>query len=55
VSCPQVRLADMRLPIKERPLGFDEYPIFHQFNKTPPPYGSASMMTEAMKSEKPYP
>jgi anaerobic selenocysteine-containing dehydrogenase len=55
VTCPQVRLADLRLPVKERPLGFDEFPIFHQFNKTPPPYGSASMMTQAMKSEKPYP
>jgi formate dehydrogenase (coenzyme F420) alpha subunit len=54
VTCPQVRLADLRLPIKEHPLGYDEFPIFHQF-KTPPPYGSASMMTKAMKSEKPYP
>jgi len=54
VTCPQVRLADLRLPVKEHPLGYDEFPIFHQF-KNPPPYGSASMMTEAMKSEKPYP
>ncbi|MEW6666276.1 MAG: molybdopterin-dependent oxidoreductase [Thermodesulfobacteriota bacterium] len=55
VTCPQVRLADLRLPIEEHPLGYHEFPIFHQFGKTPPPYGSASLMTEAMRSEKPYP
>jgi anaerobic selenocysteine-containing dehydrogenase len=54
VTCPQVRLADLRLPIKEHPLGYEEFPIFHQF-KTPPSYGPASMMTRAMKSGKPYP
>jgi anaerobic selenocysteine-containing dehydrogenase len=55
VTCPQVRLADLRLPQEENNLGWDEFPIFHQFAKRPPPYGSASLMTEAMKTEKPYP
>ena len=55
VTCPQVRLADLRLPQEENNLGFDEFPIFHQFAKRPPPYGSASLMTETMRSEKPYP
>jgi anaerobic selenocysteine-containing dehydrogenase len=55
VTCPQVRLADMRLPQPENNLGYDEFPIFHQFAKRPPPYGSASLMTETMKTEKPYP
>ncbi|MDR2018421.1 MAG: molybdopterin-dependent oxidoreductase [Syntrophobacterales bacterium] len=55
VTCPQVRLADLRLPQEENNLGYDEYPIFHQFGKRPPPYGSASLMTETMRSEKPYP
>lgn len=55
VTCPQVRLADLRVPVEEKSLGYDEYPIFHQFNKRTPPYGSASMMTEAMITEKPYP
>jgi len=55
VTCPQVRLADLRLPIKENALGYDEFPVFHQFGKTPPPYGSASLMTETMRTEKPYP
>lgn len=55
VTCPQVRLADLRLPITEKALGHDEYPVFHQFGKTPPPYGSASMMTGTMISGNPYP
>jgi len=55
VTCPQVRLADLRLPQEENNLGWDEFPVFHQFAKRPPPYGSASLMTEAMKTEKPYP
>ena len=55
VTCPQVRLADLRLPQPENNLGYDEFPVFHRFGKRPPPYGSASMMTETMKSGKPYP
>jgi formate dehydrogenase (coenzyme F420) alpha subunit len=55
VTCPQVRLADLRLPIKENALGYDEFPVFHQFGKYPPPYGSASLMTDTMRTEKPYP
>lgn len=55
VTCPQVRLADLRLPQEENNLGYDEFPVFHQFAKRPPPYGSASLMTETMKTEKPYP
>ena len=55
VTCPQVRLADLRLPQEENNLGYHEFPVFHQFGKRPPPYGSASLMTETMRSEKPYP
>jgi len=55
VTCPQVRLADLRLPIEENALGYEEYPVFHQFGKRPPPYGSLSMLTETMKTEKPFP
>jgi anaerobic selenocysteine-containing dehydrogenase len=55
VTCPQVRLADLRLPIKENALGYDEFPVFHQFGKYPPPYGSASLMTDTMRTENPYP
>ena len=54
-TCPQIRLADLRVQVEENNLGHDEYPIFHQFGKRTPPYGSASMITEAMISEKPYP
>jgi len=55
VTCPQIRLADLRVPVEEKSLGYHEYPVFHQFRKRTPPYGSASMMTEAMITEKPYP
>ncbi len=55
VTCPQIRLADLRVPVEEKNLGYEEYPVFHQFGKRTPPYGSASMMTETMITEKPYP
>ncbi|NLL21491.1 MAG: molybdopterin-dependent oxidoreductase [Firmicutes bacterium] len=55
VTCPQIRLADLRVPVEGNSLGYDEYPVFHQFRKRTPPYGSASMMTETMITEKPYP
>jgi anaerobic selenocysteine-containing dehydrogenase len=55
VTCPQIRLADLRVPVDEPNLGYDEYPIFHHFGKRTPPYGSASMLTEAIISEKPHP
>jgi len=52
-SCPQPRFADLRLPIEEKNLGYDEFPVFHQF-KNPPPYGSASLMAQTMITGKPY-
>ena len=57
VTIPMVRLADMRLPdkIEGNALGFDEFPVFHQFGKNPPPYGSSSLMSEAMITGNPYP
>ncbi len=55
VTCPQIRLADLRVAVEEKNLGHEEYPVFHQFGKRTPPYGSASMMTEAIITEKPYP
>jgi len=57
VSCPMIRLADMRLTdkIEGNALGYDEFPVFHQFGKNPPPYGSSSLMTEAMVTGNPYP
>ena len=54
-TCPQIRFADLRVPVQANNLGYDEYPIFHQFGKRMPPYGSASMMTETMITGKPYP
>jgi anaerobic selenocysteine-containing dehydrogenase len=53
-SCPQPRFADLRLPIEEKNLGYEEFPVFHQFGTRPPPYGSASLMAETMVTGKPY-
>jgi len=55
VTCPQVRFADLRVPVEENNLGYDVFPVFHRYMKRPPPYGSASLMAETMRSEKPYP
>ncbi|GAB6904355.1 Molybdopterin oxidoreductase (modular protein) [Desulfosarcina cetonica] len=57
VTCPMVRLADMRLPdnIEGNALGYDEFPVFHQFGKNPPPYGSSSLMCDTMITGNPYP
>lgn len=57
VTCPQIRLADLRLTdkIEGNALGFDEYPVFHQFGKYPPPYGSSSLMADTMITGNPYP
>ncbi len=54
VTCPQVRFADLRVPVEENNLGYDEFPVFHRFMKRPPPYGSASLMAETMITGKPY-
>jgi anaerobic selenocysteine-containing dehydrogenase len=55
VTCPQPRFADLRLPIEEKNLGYNEYPVFHQYGSRPPPYGSASMMAHTMLTGNPYP
>ena len=54
VTCPQVRFADLRVPVEENNLGYDEFPVFHRFMKRPPPYGSASLMAETMITGRPY-
>jgi anaerobic selenocysteine-containing dehydrogenase len=54
VTCPQVRFADLRVPVEENNLGYDEFPVFHRYMKRPPPYGSASLMAETMITGKPY-
>ncbi|EFK09325.1 molybdopterin oxidoreductase, partial [delta proteobacterium NaphS2] len=55
VTTPMLPLTDMRLPVEEKPLGAEEFPVFYQFGKRPAPYGSSSLLTEAIIKEKPYP
>jgi formate dehydrogenase (coenzyme F420) alpha subunit len=54
-TTPMLPLADLRLPLDEKPLGAIEYPVFYKFGKRPAPYGSPSLMTDAILREKPYP
>ena len=51
VTCPQVRLADLRLPVDEHPLGYEEYPIFHQFGKHPAvTFPDTNLLLEGIKN-----
>jgi len=54
-TTPMLPLADLRLPLDEKPLGGVEFPVFYQFGKRPAPYGSPSLLMDAIISEKPYP
>ncbi len=42
-------------PMKKTPSGTMNFPYSTSSARRPPPYGSASLMTETMRSEKPYP
>ena len=55
VTTPFLPLADLRLPLDEKPLGANEFPVFYKFGKRPSPYGSPSLLTESIIKEKPYP
>ncbi|MDP2718544.1 MAG: molybdopterin-dependent oxidoreductase [Dehalococcoidia bacterium] len=54
-TTPLLPLTDLRLPLDEKPIGADEYPVFYKFGKRPAPYGQAMLLTETILSEKPYP
>jgi len=52
---PLMRLTDLRIPVEEKPLGADEWPLFHSLWGRPVPYGQQMVLPDAILSEKPYP
>jgi anaerobic selenocysteine-containing dehydrogenase len=52
---PFMRLSDLRLPVDEKPLGAEEYPVFHSFWRMTSPYGQQMVLPDVILSEKPYP
>jgi len=52
---PLIRLADMRLPVDGKPIGAEEYPIFHSFWGMTSPYGQQMLLPEVILTGKPYP
>jgi anaerobic selenocysteine-containing dehydrogenase len=55
VTVPFIRLSDLRLPEVEKPIGADEYPLFHTLWNRVSPYGQAMLFPEVVLTEKPYP
>lgn len=55
VTLPFLRLSDLRVPEVEKPIGADEYPLFHQLWKRVAPYGQAMLFPDVVLTEKPYP
>ncbi len=49
------RLTDLRLPVKEEPLGADEFPVFRSFWGMTSPYGQQMVLPDAILEGKPYP
>jgi anaerobic selenocysteine-containing dehydrogenase len=52
---PLMRLTDLRVPVEEKPLGADEWPLFHSLWGRPVPYGQQMVLHDAILNEKPYP
>lgn len=52
---PFMRLTDLRVPVDEKPIGADAYPIFHRFWGMTSPYGQQMLLPDAILTEKPYP
>lgn len=52
---PLPRLSDLRVPVKEEPIGAAEYPVFYQVWGKVVPYGQAMLFPDVVLSEKPYP
>jgi anaerobic selenocysteine-containing dehydrogenase len=51
-------LTDLRLPVQEKPLGAEKYPLFFKrgvYNEGWAPYGSESEFVDTLITEKPYP
>jgi len=52
---PFLRLADLRLPVDEEPLGAREFPLFRSFWGMTSPYGQQMVLPDAILRGKPYP
>lgn len=50
-----LRMTDLRIPVDEKPIGAEEYPIFHAFWGRTAPYGQQMLLPETILTEKPYP
>ena len=55
VTIPFLRMSDLRLPMEEKPIGADEYPIFHSVWGRVSPYGIATLFPKAVLEGIPYP
>lgn len=50
-----LRMSDLRIRVDEKPIGAEEYPIFHQFWGKTAPYGQQMLLPETIITGKPYP
>ena len=55
LTIPYIRMADLRLPMQEKPIGAEDYPIFHSVWGRVSPYGIATLFPKAVLEGKPYP
>ncbi len=54
-AAPFPLLSDLRVPVEEKPIGAEEYPLFHELWGRVVPYGHAMLFPDIVLSEKPYP
>lgn len=55
VRVPFLRLSDLRVPVDKKPIGVEEYPLFHEVWGRKYPYGHALAFPDAVLKEEPYP
>ena len=55
VPMQAIRFTDLRLPVKEEPMGAQEYPLFYNAWGLTTPYGHAMVFPDRVLSGKPYP
>ena len=52
---PIMRLTDLRIAVKEEPIGADAHPLFRRFWGMTSPYGQQMLLADVILTEKPYP
>jgi len=55
VRCPIIRLTDLRLPVPEKPMGADKYPLFCELWGRVFPYGQGLSFPDMVLTGNPYP